>query len=257
MGGFRKLKNLSENEKSDNIDLENSYTYQGSALSELEYMFLKDLEEILGLPIPKESTGRFAHGFVSENGYITELGLSYICFNSFFAIPESIGKLAKLKTLIIYHNEDLTLLPENIGNLKTLQRLDINYTSITTLPETLGNLSNLRELYIRHCPITTLPKNFERLTNIESLSLAGNQLKEIPEVIGTFTHLKKLDLEENPLGALPKSLTKLINLEVLQLAGTNLKSLSKEHAKWIRDLKKNGCIVSKSSDNVSEGWVWS
>ncbi|PCI75153.1 hypothetical protein COB21_05970, partial [Candidatus Aerophobetes bacterium] len=102
----------------------------------------------------------------------TELNFQNLGITSFF--PEFFNILAKkfpnLTALQLNHNQ-LTALPDSIGNLSQLHTLDLNGNRLTELPETIGNLSLLTTLY-----------------------LGNNQLAELPETIGNLSLLTTLYL---------------------------------------------------------------
>ena len=51
----------------------------------------------------------------------------------------------------------------------TLQR-----NNITSIPETIGDLTNLWYLYLGNNQLSSLPETIENLTNLKELSLIGN-----------------------------------------------------------------------------------
>ena len=64
-------------------------------------------------------------------------------------LEKLIGRLPRIKKkegyiLVLYIGlNQLKELPESIGNLSNLQKLDIRYNQLKELPESIGNLSNL------------------------------------------------------------------------------------------------------------------
>ncbi|GLT32732.1 hypothetical protein SLA2020_073770 [Shorea laevis] len=75
--------------------------------------------------------------------------IRYIDFSctSIKCIPESVGSLLFLQTLLLCGCDELHKLPVTIGNLVDLQRLDISDTpSLKELPSGIGNLKNLLTL---------------------------------------------------------------------------------------------------------------
>ena len=54
-------------------------------------------------------------------------------------------------------NQQLKILPENIGNLVALQKLNLGYNKLTKLPESLGNLTTLCKLYLEDNQLISLP----------------------------------------------------------------------------------------------------
>ncbi|MHA1275095.1 MAG: leucine-rich repeat domain-containing protein, partial [Promethearchaeota archaeon] len=109
---------------------------------------LKNQAEVL-LEIEKEAEKEFS--VVEKTDIFTEMGVSirdnniieiglYKCGLS--RIPESIGNLKSLETLNLYYNK-LKKLPESIGNLKSLRYLYLHYNKLEELPESIGNLTKL------------------------------------------------------------------------------------------------------------------
>lgn len=69
---------------------------------------------------------------------------------------------------------DLTTLPESIGDLTQLTYIDIQFNNLTTLPESIGNLTSLEYLSLYNNSLTTLPDSFANLVNLKVLDLDGN-----------------------------------------------------------------------------------
>ena len=66
----------------------------------------------------------------------------------------------------------------NYSDLTNLQTLSLYNNQLTTLPESIGNLTNLQTLSLSHNQLTTasLPKSIGNLTNLRRLNLYCNQL---------------------------------------------------------------------------------
>ena len=79
-----------------------------------------------------------------EDGRLTYL---YLYNNQLTSLPESIGNLSSLEDLYLSFNQ-LTSLPESIGSLNSLERLWLDYNQLTSLPESIGSLSSLETLYL-------------------------------------------------------------------------------------------------------------
>lgn len=130
-------------------------------------------------------------------------------------IPESIGKLVKLKELII--DADIKEIPDFIGGLPNLEILEITgthreypegpesrpenviYGRITEIPESILNHPKLKVLKLDYNQIREIPESIRGLTNLSKLSLNNNKIKEIPESMKDMTKLGILHLENNPL----------------------------------------------------------
>lgn len=115
----------------------------------------------------------------------------------------------------------LTELPESLGQLTQLKRLDIDKNKLTSLPELLGDLKQLQTLYVFNNQLTALPETIGRLSHLRLLDVTGNQLTSLPDSIGDLSNLHTLKLGDgtgsNPLTTLPRSLGQLPNLSGLRL----------------------------------------
>jgi Leucine-rich repeat (LRR) protein len=74
----------------------------------------------------------------------TRLDLSY---ENLTVLPEYIGQLTQLQYLNLSQNR-LTQLPESLGQLIQLQYLNLSYNHLTELPASLRNLKSLKKLYL-------------------------------------------------------------------------------------------------------------
>jgi hypothetical protein len=148
------------------------------------------------------------------------------------AIPEQIGDLSCLEVIRIYNTVHLASksspLPESIGRLTKLKTLVLqNYSLSGTLPASLFDLQNLETLRITGAEDMTpmpIPKQIGNLTELKELDLSAMNLTGalIPE-IGELTKLQILKLYGNDLsGSIPDSFGNLINLEKIDLSGNKL-----------------------------------
>jgi Leucine-rich repeat (LRR) protein len=142
-------------------------------------------------------------------------------------LPDSLGELYNLKKLTISDNYELKELPDNIGQLKNLEELDLHTNiNLTTLPTTLGNLKNLKIFDLSYnSNFEKLPESIFQIKNLEKLYLNENNLESIPDSICGLSNLKNLYLDENQLKELPDCIGELKNLEILDLATNNLESI--------------------------------
>ena len=142
-------------------------------------------------------------------------------------IPESIGNLNSLEILDLSSTQ-LIVLPESIGNLSSLQRLNLRSTQLRKLPESIGNLNSLQSLDLGYTQLSELPESIVNLHSLQSLYLSGTQLRELPESIGNLNSLQSLDLSSTQLSELPESIANLTSLYVLVLEDMTLVELPEE-----------------------------
>ena len=106
-------------------------------------------------------------------------------------------------------DQQLSQLPDNIGQLSELSSLFIEKHDLTELPDSFTMLANLKHLYISNNWLTSLPEEFGDLTNLETLDLGYNQLVSIPESIGDLENIVYLFLFNNQLSFVPETICDL------------------------------------------------
>ena len=134
-------------------------------------------------------------------GYLTNLThLNLVDYFDGIVLPDELQKCKALEAILIFENKNLTVLPDWIGTLENLQKLELANTSIAKLPDSICNLSNLEELYDR-----------------------GNKLlTSLPDNIGNLISLKKLNISETGISSLPDSIWNL-QLTSLDMSGTSIR----------------------------------
>ena len=92
--------------------------------------------------------------------------------------------LEELDLNYLYTAKNLTTLPESIGKLRNLKKLDLSVNYIETLPNSIGQLHYLQELDLSSCHIYELPESICQLENLQYLCLAYcENLKSLPQNI--------------------------------------------------------------------------
>jgi uncharacterized protein (TIGR02996 family) len=141
------------------------------------------------------------------------------------AIPENLRQVKSLANLNLHGNQ-LAELPDWIGELTKLEFLGVGYNPLSSLPETIGNLRRLRLLFCGGTKgLEELPDSIGRLTKLEDLRLGFNVLKAVPESIGNLHKLRHLDLSHNQLTTLPATVGALRQLRELTLTWNKLSEL--------------------------------
>ncbi|MBC8310672.1 MAG: hypothetical protein H8E72_00035 [Candidatus Marinimicrobia bacterium] len=106
-------------------------------------------------------------------------------------------------------NEQLTQLPEDIGQLANLKQLYLEWNTLTNLPSSFSQLSNLENLAVSNNWLTALPSDFGNLTELSFVDLGYNQITEIPESIGYLQNIEYLWLFNNQFSSVPESICDL------------------------------------------------
>jgi len=107
-------------------------------------------------------------------------------------IPESIGEVSELTSLILPLNDLNGRIPRAIGNLKKLKVLSLEWNELSgKIPKRIGDLVRLEKLELQSNQFTgIIPESIGNLVDLTLLNLRDNQLMgEIPE---TICNLEKL-----------------------------------------------------------------
>lgn len=127
-------------------------------------------------------------------------------FNKLTYLPTNIGfELVNLKKLSVSLNK-IRSLPTSIGEMKSLQILDLRFNELGGIPHTIGKLTNLEILNLssNFSDLTELPETISDLSSLNELDLSNNQIHALPDTFGRLVSLNKLNVEQNPLVIPPK-----------------------------------------------------
>ncbi|WVZ91558.1 hypothetical protein U9M48_037710 [Paspalum notatum var. saurae] len=139
--------------------------------------------------------------------------------------------LTGLHVLQISECRDLNDLPESMKCLTCLCKLKIeDCDNLCVLPEWLGELRSLQHLWIESLPIMSIPpQSIQHLTSLESLDIMFcNALQQLPEQLGEFCSLRDLTIFLPALTFLPESMRRLCSLQFLNLLGCEALTLLPE-----------------------------
>lgn len=125
--------------------------------------------------------------------------------NEFEILPDSIGRLVNLKRLNL-NFVGLKFLPASIGMLQELEELKVQENYIQHLPGTIGLLRRLRILVIHENCLVDLPDELASCVSLTHLNVANNQLTRLPDNIGHLKQMKSMNLMGNFLMYLPLSI---------------------------------------------------
>jgi Leucine-rich repeat (LRR) protein len=181
-------------------------------------------------------------------GNLTSLTVLSFTNCNLTSLPLSMKNISNLEHLSINTNQ-LTILPDWIGSsFPNLISLYAQENQISEVPDTIGNLSKLEELDLSHNEIKVLPASFRNLTslieltlnrniisniswiesmpNLEFFNVNRNHLSDLSAVsFSTNTKLKKLYLNKNYIRSLPDSFGDLSEVTFINLADNQLTEL--------------------------------
>ena len=134
-----------------------------------------------------------------------------------------------LKTLFLQSDiNNIGLIPNDVGELKSLTHLEILNFNYKELPQWILKLPKLEKLLFRGHNIEVLPDSISQLKNLKSLRLENCVIKELPKSMSTMNRLVHLSLADNfnlktiNTNALP------LNLKELIITPSNLPQHEKE-----------------------------
>ena len=143
--------------------------------------------------------------------------LTISCAEGLQAVPNSIGRLTKLKELRMDNGNGCSMnpvLPETIGNLASLETLVLYGAQDPREP---GSQPHQRHKF---------PRGMSQLKNLTYLDLGRNGLQEIPLFVRDLPKLKQLGFGWNMnLKEVPSFLTELRELDSLDLQANGLHDL--------------------------------
>ena len=143
------------------------------------------------------------------SGYeLYELGPSQSIHNYSQIYAYRLNKKGNVSELYISNPRKfkLSILPEQIKNLKELTLLDLNSNEIEIIPNSLSFLKSLKYLNLSNNKIKEIPISIGSLTSLEFLDLSGNEIEKLPESFIKLENLRSLKLENNLIDCLPTSM---------------------------------------------------
>lgn len=172
--------------------------------------------------------------------------LEMACLEKLEDLPEEIGKLRKLESLVIDNGNGCSMnvkLPRSIGQLERLRVLRL-YGALDgrdvgnepspraaknkALPDTLANLQSLEELDLGRNGIQGVPREVGSLRGLKKLSLDYNDIHDLPAFVGELKNLEELSLNANGGMRLPQSLAGIKGLKIYM--GNNRLTLAAQKA---------------------------
>jgi len=137
---------------------------------------------------------------------------------------------------------------KDIGQITSLEKLDLTECKLTYLPESIKNLTNLKYLKFRNNPeIKEIPSWISELKNLLSLDCAGCDITQIGDLSGN-ENLQELVIDFNKnLKVLPKNLGKLKKLDRLTASSCDIRSVADDIADcplFLFDIHSNKNLIS-------------
>ncbi|XP_076940257.1 disease resistance-like protein DSC1 [Bidens hawaiensis] len=172
-------------------------------------------------------------------------------------VPE-FGDNRKCLEHLYVDGTNIKSLPESLGELCNLRKLDASETSIQEIPLSIHYLKRLRFLRVHRCQLSSQSRGFifskmNVLSGIRELDLSYCNLSVVPDCIGLLRRLVNLDLSGNDLAFLPVNISLLSNLRMLCL--NNCKKLQSLPKLSIVNEDTLYGLQTRFNYIISEKWV--
>ncbi|XP_047949704.1 receptor-like protein EIX1 [Salvia hispanica] len=178
------------------------------------------------------------------------LNLSYNQLNG--SLPD-LRAFSSLTQLYLRDNNFTGSIPQSVGKLSKLRALDLSYNSLTGLvPPSIGQLSELQDLYLSHNSLEGLvsESNFIKLDKLKTLDLSFNSLiLDIPLDWSPPFRLETISLVRCNVGpSFPKWIQTQRNLSSLDLSGANI---TDEAPSWLWSFSSSLIELYVSDNQIS------
>jgi Leucine-rich repeat (LRR) protein len=160
----------------------------------------------------------------------------------FVSLPEELGDLKDLVSLVLSDCYNLKILPDTVGKLHVLKCLVLRQCrQLNYLPSGVGCLTSLQVLHTRGCDKLTWAEHTPPgMARAESLGHAYPAIPASLEDICGLVLLTELSIcgKEDPGLELPHSISALTKLKVLHLELDEVKTLPAEMPYWFKQLQE-------------------
>lgn len=137
-------------------------------------------------------------------------------------VPSQIELLASSLVYFAVYDTTITHLPEQIGRLNYLYRLELLNTGLITLPDSINNLSSLSHLYLSNNHLTSLPTTMANMRLLYNVRLDNNPKLRSIQALNGLSSVYSLHAPNCAIERLPLNLP---NLYTLDLSYNNLTDL--------------------------------
>ncbi|XP_061995372.1 TMV resistance protein N-like isoform X2 [Rosa rugosa] len=205
--------------------------------------------------------------FPEISGIMKELSMLRLDGTAIKGLPSSIDLLLRIKKLSVRNCKSLEFLPDSICNLANLTHMNLSGCSVLHyLPEKLGDLESLEVLDVGYSGIKQLPFSVLRLGKLKGgLSCIGCKKMTAPlsawpssiEEYCSYSVLLRLDLSDCNLLELSDGIAHLYSLKTLRLCRNKLESLpvTVNRLRCLTHLELEACKRLKSVPELSSSVI--
>ena len=153
---------------------------------------------------------------------------------------------SSLDALHLFQNDwsnrpKITYLPPEIGELRQLERLQLQNNSLAELPAEITNLRQLYFIGLDGNRFTDFPTVLFQLPQLSTVSLMDNPLTRLPPEIGEFQQLRSLNVSGCGLTDLPPGLFELRQLREIWISASTSLTTCRRKSVTCRSWLSSGC----------------
>ncbi|QIR16113.1 leucine-rich repeat-containing protein kinase family protein [Shewanella aestuarii] len=126
---------------------------------------------------------------------LTQLKILFLSQNQFRSLPTVLGRCPKLEMIGFKANQLSELAPNALP--KQTRWLILTDNQLTQLPDSMGDLTQLKKLALAGNKLTCLPSSMANCRELELLRLSANQLTALPDWLVTLPKLAWLAFAGN------------------------------------------------------------
>ncbi|XP_071096759.1 E3 ubiquitin-protein ligase LRSAM1-like [Haliotis cracherodii] len=154
-------------------------------------------------------------------------------------------KILQKEALLLHDNWLGSISGGKFSDLITLRVLDVHNNEIKVLPEDIGTLVNLQVLNLEGNKLKKIPETIGDLRSLQTLNVKKNKISHLPGTLCELPCLRLLDISDNEVTSLPQRLCYIRTLETLVLDASRMKYPDKEICKkGTEDTMKFLCSVT-------------
>lgn len=124
-----------------------------------------------------------------------------------------------------------------INKMKQVTQLFLNGIDLKEIPDEVFELKNIERLDCVNNKINSLPKSFSNLSELKTLFLFSNNITEIPEEVIFLKKLELFEIHDNPIKSIPAELFEAGNKRNSLSAIRNYINSLKEGTKSLNEVK--------------------
>jgi len=139
--------------------------------------------------------------------------------NTWKTLPSELSDFSMRLLHLEMSNNQLSSIPESIGNLILLQSLDVSLNQIESIDGAIGKCIRLRRLNVTKNRIETLPPEIGNCVLLEEIIASHNQIQSLPQELLRLVVLSVIDVRNNKLSTIPTELSRVPTLAQLLCDG--------------------------------------